>query len=541
MELNHRLSSLWSKIIACPLRYPVETVGALWLFVTLVWVTKLEAHNLPDPSLLQHLISAAYFVVPVMTLSMRLRQAGHRLLYWLTLAIVVGLACWGLDFDQHGAAVVVAYLLGLLLLLYKGESCDNADFAAHLLRTGIRLAFAGLCGLLVMLAWLAIVNSIGYIFSLYISDFIRMLGIFFSWTIVATLCFVMLYDEPAESLQLPERVLHVALDYIISPAVIIYAVILYVYAAQILFTWNLPKGGVAYMVMGFLGVSLLARMLQEPLPKKRYAWFYDNLTWIAIAPLILFFVGLLTRIEHYSFTQSRVYLLFAGLVMVGLMLLLVRRPRRSYALMPGIVGVTLIVITYIPGISAKAIGIHSQGKRLEKFISELKLNDARTGKLKEKIDLETINKSDALSRKFNEVCNIAFYLQRQMGKEQFTATYGNWPYGPYNWIEPDPIEQDFTTLSRSGNIDLGPYTLMLDPDSVKFDLPEDKEVLVKIDQRVVLQSNLTERLRKGEKPESLFITKDGQYMLVLQQIEVNAAKKEVRILNTYNAMVFRKP
>lgn len=540
MELKQRLNTFWSKLISCPLHYPVEALGALWLFVTLTWVTAAYNGSNVYPWLLNHLVNAAFYVVPVMTLAMRLRQAGHRLFYWLTPLALVALSCFDLGPERHPEFVIAAYLIGILVLLYQGEKCDNERFARHGLYVVLRLLFAGVCGLLIMLAWTAIVNSISYIFNLELSSVVRMVGCYFGWTIVATLTFVMLYDEPETDQPMSERVLHVLLDYIVSPAVIVYAMLLYVYAAQILFTWNLPKGGVAYMVMGFLSVSLLARLLQELLQKRRYKWFYRNLPWIAIAPLLLFFVGTLYRIQLYSLTQSRVYLLFAGLTMVYFMELLVRKKNRSFALMPVSLGLVIIILTYIPGISAKAIGIHSQQKRLEKYITELNLRDPKTKLLRQDLDLQKVEKNETLRQSYTQVGDIMAYLQQQMGKEKCKAKYGKWNY--YRYGTPTRISEEWQPeyYSRTRDVELAPYTKLLNENDYKLDMTPKQVLTLTVKGKLVLRSDLQERLLKGEDAQSLMVTRQGNFMVVIHQMEIDTSHKRVVSANTYNALVLTK-
>ena len=74
------------------------------------------------------------------------------------------------------------------------------------------------------------------------------------------------------------KVIHWVLDFILSPSIIIYTVILYIYFIQIACQWELPKGGVAYMVMAFVIVSLLGILLQNLLQKHYYNWFYQYFT-----------------------------------------------------------------------------------------------------------------------------------------------------------------------------------------------------------------------------------------------------------------------
>ena len=178
----------------------------------------------------------------------------------------------------------------------------------------------------------------------------------------------------------PVKVLRLILNYILSPAIIAYTVILYAYFIKIVFTWDLPKGGVAWMVMGFVTAALVGYLAQYVLKKRYFDWFYQHLTWITLPPIIMYWVGSVYRIHLYSFTESRFYLLMAGVLMTLFVVMLLWQHTRHFQWMALILGAAIIIFTYIPGISAKSIGLRCQTERLNDIIRELKLVDAKTGK-----------------------------------------------------------------------------------------------------------------------------------------------------------------
>ena len=51
------------------------------------------------------------------------------------------------------------------------------------------------------------------------------------------------------------------IQFILIPLVGLYLLILYVYGLQILFTWELPKGGLTYLILSFSIAGMLAVLL----------------------------------------------------------------------------------------------------------------------------------------------------------------------------------------------------------------------------------------------------------------------------------------
>lgn len=108
------------------------------------------------------------------------------------------------------------------------------------------------------------------------------------------------------------RILEVLLNYIVTPALLIYTAILYLYMAKILFTWSLPEGGVAYLVFGFTITALAVKAVDQLLGKLIYNWFFDRFSLVSLPMLVLFWIGVMRRTNEYGLTEPRVYLLVCG-------------------------------------------------------------------------------------------------------------------------------------------------------------------------------------------------------------------------------------
>ena len=92
-----------------------------------------------------------------------------------------------------------------------------------------------------------------------------------------------------------------------------YLITLYFYLLRILFTWELPSGGVVWLVttmmIGMLFITALVYPLllqdNKPFDKKLVRW----LALLALPLLALMTVSIFRRISDYGFTVARAYVL----------------------------------------------------------------------------------------------------------------------------------------------------------------------------------------------------------------------------------------
>ena len=417
------------------------------------------------------------------------------------------------------------YVLAAILLLVGVRRMDNRSFAAHALHVVTQLFFGLVVSGLLTGAVIAIVASFLYIFGIDTSPHIYEYILQFIWFFIAPQICCTFISQDEDVAGEPAKVLRLILNFILSPAIIIYTVILYIYFIKIVLVWDLPKGGVAWLVMGFITVALVGRLMQYVLKRHDYDWFYRNFTWIAIPPLIMYWVGSIYRIRLYSFTESRFYLMVAGALMTLFILMLLWRRTRRFQLMALILGAAIIVFTYIPGISAKSIGFKCQNARLQQFITDLKLLDTKTGKFIQRLNLEGIRSDSLLCGQYQEVCSIIEYVRNDMGREAFTEKYGVWSWWDSDFDKNRHSEPMGDYYYCRFPIDLGEYNIMLPSDIYRINW-EDGIVMVKKDDKAVLVYPIKERTQNApqllDTPDSLFLWRNDSLLLVLNNIYLDA-------------------
>ncbi len=233
---------------------------------------------------------------------------------------IVPLLCWsGLQewIATEQFAVTLGILVPLALLLCR-RGWDNRRFSAdavlYLRAAVVALLLANVAlGLFQATLW-----SAAYIFGFEDVRWIARLSVDVCPVanfLIVPILFLMLLDrwEMAESRL--SRIGEVLVNWIFTPALIIYASLLHLYAAKILFAWSLPRGGVAYLVFGFMATAFVVRMLRELVSKRIAEWFYGRFGLVMLVPALLFWIGFVRRVGEYGLTAPRVYLLVCGIVM----------------------------------------------------------------------------------------------------------------------------------------------------------------------------------------------------------------------------------
>lgn len=524
--MTTKLKSMLQQLLQSPRRFPVELALGVAFFIIAVWDSETSAWN--DAA--RQYESAVngdilWLFVPLMTLTFWL----HRVNRWAYIAsFFLFLPLMALDLKPflwtYGYAFT--YLLAGILLIVGNKRLDNRPFAAHALHVVTQLFFGLIISGILTLAVLAIVASFFYIFGIdepknlyqYIYQFI--------WFVLAPQVCCTLIRQNEDEVSEPFKVLRLILNFILSPAVIIYTVILYTYFIKIVFEWDLPKGGVAWMVMGFITVALIGRVAQSILSQRYYDWFYSRFTLIAIPPLIMYWIGSIYRIRLYSFTESRFYLMVAGVLMTLFVLMLWKERTRRYQLMALIFGAAIILFTYIPGISAKSIGLSCQQQRLAQLVSELKLTDAKTGKLNDEIeDMRRIRQDSLLCEQYKDVTSVIEYVRHEMGTDEFKKQYGEWSHSEYTFCYSDNSILNDVWIKRKKPVDVGEYRILLPESKYKGDYNGQDFMVRNSDGDIILRYPIISIISKDclllHRPEQLMTYRNDSLLLVLQEICIN--------------------
>ena len=238
----------------------------------------------------------------------------------------------------------------------------------------------------------------------------------------------------------------------------------------------------------------------------------------------------------------------AGVLMTLFVLMLFRERTRRYQLMVLIFGAAIILFTYIPGISAKSIGLACQKQRLTELISELKLTDAKTGKLNDDLDMRSIRQDSLKCERYKDVTSVISYVRSEIGDKEFEAKYGKWAHSEYsfgydkaNGKSIVPRNSGDNTYTRRKPVELGEYTIMLPPKAYEYNFNNQK-VIITQDKDTVLEYPIQKIIRQDtmllHHPEQLLTYRNDSLMLVLEGICIeDTVVTDVRY---YGLQLFKK-
>lgn len=290
-------------------------------------------------------------------------RRGLRAVYYLSVASFLPFFWVEISF---GLTFFVSLVVVQLLYLISRWERDNDGFMQSLIRYLMAVISAFYLAGAAWLLSVSIYYSIRYIFDVWQGGggvFMRYLtSVLFLG--VSPLLFLM-FGEKKEYGEIirNNRLLEILLNYVLSPALLAYGVILFVYFLKIAVQWSLPKGDVAYIVVSFTTAGFLLRGCQSFLTRRYFDWFYRHLSLIVAPALTMYWVGTCYRINQYGFTEPRVYLVVVGLILTAMAVLFLSQRWGRYLYVACLAAGLLSVVTYIPGVTAKDIETASQSTR----------------------------------------------------------------------------------------------------------------------------------------------------------------------------------
>jgi hypothetical protein len=308
------------------------------------------------------------------------RSVHTRLLLWLLGLAVLGILIW---FDTAIWLSVALLLAGLTLLLTvaghlgRGESNDNLWLFNHRLWLGALLAGVG-AGLLAA-GLVAIHETIKLLFGLTLSPLAPQYILTVCLGIVAPVSFLAFaprsFTDPITALERSDftmRAPAALVKFVLVPLLLIYTAILYAYAAKIALAWELPKGTLGSMVVGYLFVGAATLLLGYPTretggPLVSVFWRYW--VWLAALPVALLFIAVWRRIGDYGLTEQRYLMALIGVwALILAAFRIVQGARFDLRLVPGVLAVLLLAASLGPG-GAIGLSVLSQKAELASILS----------------------------------------------------------------------------------------------------------------------------------------------------------------------------
>ena len=259
---------------------------------------------------------------------------------------------------------------------------------------------------------------------------------------------------------LGDRMLSTLFNWILTPALLIYTGILYLYFVTIVVSWSLPRGGIAYMVFAFTMTAVVVGACQSLLKRRLYDWFFGRFGLIALPAVIMFWIGVFCRVQEYGWTEARIYLLICGVVMTYALAVLTFKRNGRYLCICLIALALLAVFTYLPPISADRLGCLSQGGRVERIASGIGLLDERGD-----FDVKRRPLSDTVYKEeYRRMYESLTYLEQA---EQ--PLFGLQEADDLLKIAPEPIE-NYVRNWDVIEVECSNETLYLQNDTLSFDI-----------------------------------------------------------------------
>lgn len=296
------------------------------------------------------------------TLHQYILKKNMRLIYYLSAFFFIPFI-W-ITFEIWSARYLVTLVVIQLVYLVSCWKKSNDLFVQFSIRYVGSVLFAWTLSTIAWVLSISIYMSIRYIFEIWETEESRFLT--YAAAIAYLSLFPLLFLMFSQDMEEKEwgwgnnRLFDVLLNYVLSPALLIYAAILYLYFIKIAVLWSLPKGAVAYIVVSFVSATFILKGCQVFLSRRYYDWFYRHASLVVLPALVMYWVGTYYRIHEYGFTEPRVYLVVVGLILTVVMGLFFYKRSGHYLYAASVAIVLLSVVTYIPGITAKDIEIASQ-------------------------------------------------------------------------------------------------------------------------------------------------------------------------------------
>ena len=376
MLSRERLNDLSRTLSEAVRHYPVELGLCLYAFVVFALTREsvLGDRNYELLTAVPLCITLAYVLNSLFT------TGRGRLIYYLAWIVALPAATLLRDFfllPDGRYPMTVGILCPLAVLLCR-RSRDNRRFvtdALSYLGAGIAAAFfvsvaAGL--------FLAIYFSITYIFGIFdtVQEGVAIYMLAAAYMLAMPLLLLATLDRLNMHGHAPRKAADMLLNWIVTPALLAYTAILYLYFLQIVVTWSLPKGGIALMVFIYMLVAAMVKGLQFVVVKPMYGWFFRRLSLFSLPPLLLFWSGCLRRIADYGLTEARVYLLLCGGLMTLYALLFLSRRTGRYLYIGTVALVVLAAAVYVPALMPERLAVRSQRARVQRLAEDLGLTDA---------------------------------------------------------------------------------------------------------------------------------------------------------------------
>ncbi|QHB16685.1 DUF4153 domain-containing protein [Mannheimia pernigra] len=388
--------------------------------------------------------------------------------YWLLAPIPIAVAFFHhkininlLGDSRYWAVTLCAFICLISQYWHK----DNRKFIDEMSNKLINIIFAGTLAMIIWGILSCITIAIIALFNIevYSSPIFERFGIFAGFWAFPVL-FLTLEQQNATTDRYLNNIGEMLLNWILSPALIIYTTIIYAYVVYIIIRGEMPNGVVANVAFPYLIIGLAIQAVQLLLQNAKWQWFYRYYVYLALLPLALVWYAIYIRLSNYGLTEARIYLAIGAITLsICYGLLLVQR-FAQYRLFSAVSIAVILISVFV--LDPQQMAIKDQTQRLDRYLNEHNLLDKNN-----KIDKEAVFKhkqslgdNRAEIERFNSMVS---YVAREFHSEKFKEKYGI--ESSYELISERDYNENPRTFETS---DLSPIRL------TKTDMENVKEFIV---------------------------------------------------------------
>jgi hypothetical protein len=168
------------------------------------------------------------------------------------------------------------------------------------------------------------------------------------------------------------KVLKVFAQYILTPLVFIYLLMLLAYLVKILAGGQWPSGWIGWLVTSVAIAGLLGFLLVHPLrDDPGEAWIHTYTRWLFVGLIpaaVMLLVAFWKRVLPYGWTEPRLLGVLLGLWLLGIAVTYTLRPNAGIRRIPLTLGALLLVTLYGP-VSVTSLSVSSQSRRFAGLVA----------------------------------------------------------------------------------------------------------------------------------------------------------------------------
>lgn len=185
------------------------------------------------------------------------------------------------------------------------------------------------------------------------------------------------FEAPDKDKSYPKG-LKIFTQYVLIPLMTIYLAILLVYEVKIIINWELPKGLVSTLILGYAVFGILSLLLIYPIKEKEgNGWIklFSRFFYVMMIPLVvLLLLAVWKRVGNYGITESRYILIILAIWLSLITLYFLTSKKQNIKIIPVSLCILALLTTYGPQ-SAFSVSRYSQVGRLKKLMASADKKD----------------------------------------------------------------------------------------------------------------------------------------------------------------------